>query len=188
MEVIVPIAEHTEGTGFPNFMYPVFATGAEPVLWNMHFLNIDSLPVIDVTESKEHRWILVHSSLSLSARETSLYKYGLANPAYVGKDVRVNFKSSLHSMFLNFAGIGLGKRCRITSLTHSGKGGVQVLFFVSELRFDLGNQTAILDAAVLPLAFALLPPMSSFLSSLPRLGFRSVKVDDEELDLWKEIL
>jgi hypothetical protein len=65
---------------------------------------------------------------------------------------------------------------------------VHILIFVSYLRLDIENHTAVLDSAVLPLTDRLIPRLKRFLGPLSGLGLCSIKVDDDELRLWKEVL
>jgi hypothetical protein len=65
---------------------------------------------------------------------------------------------------------------------------MHILFFVSCLRLEIANHTAVLDAAVLPLTDRLMPRIDPFLAALTNMGFYNIKVDDDELRLWKELL
>jgi hypothetical protein len=53
---------------------------------------------------------------------------------------------------------------------------------------DLANHTVVLDAAVLPLTHEVVSRIGSFLAALLKLNICHIKVDSEELNLWKQVL
>jgi hypothetical protein len=101
------------------------------------------------------------------------------------KDVRVNFKDSLFSIFSHLAGIGGAPQGMIFGIDNRAGGGFHLLIFASSMRLDLTSQSTTLDAALLPLTRGVVPSLTSFLAKLQRRGIISVYVDDEELILWK---
>jgi hypothetical protein len=107
------------------------------------------------------------------------------------KDVRVNFKDSLFSLFMHFSGLQ-GDKSRVFGINNPTEGGVHILIFASCLRLDLANHTVVLDSAVLPLTNRLMPKIDRFLAALSssRMGLPlcNIKVDNDELSLWKEVL
>jgi hypothetical protein len=54
----------------------------------------------------------------------------MASSTKVHKDVRVNFKDSLFSMFMHFTSLQ-GGQSRVFGINHPTGGGVHILFFVS---------------------------------------------------------
>jgi hypothetical protein len=111
----------------------------------------------------------------------------MASSTEAHKDVRVNFKDSLFSMFMHFTGLQ-GGQSRVFGINHPTGGGVHILFFISCLRLEIANHTAVLDTAVLPLTDRLMPRIDPFLAALTNMGFYNINVDDDELRLWKELL
>lgn len=104
------------------------------------------------------------------------------------KDVRVDLKDSLFSMFMHFSGLQ-GDQASIFGIHNPTAGGVHMIFFVSCLRLDMANHTVVLDAAVLPLTNTLVPQIRPFLAALTSsLRLCNINVDDKELGLWKQIL
>jgi hypothetical protein len=53
---------------------------------------------------------------------------------------------------------------------------------------DLGSQTVVLDAAVLPLIRSLVPSIVRLLSAVSERGFCPIKFDGEGLKLWRQTL
>ena len=190
VEVIVPTAFPTDDNNkFPHFMYPSIQPGMHgPVVWNMPYLNLDCLPVLDVGKRNALQWLITHTSLQFSTRERRLRDSSMSStPNIKHKDVRVNFKDGLFSMFMHFSGLHGGK-AHIFGINNPTGGGVHILIFVSCLRLDIANHTVVLDSAVLPLTDRLMPRLERFLGPLSVLGLCNIKVDDDELRLWKEVL
>jgi hypothetical protein len=52
----------------------------------------------------------------------------------------------------------------------------------------MSNHTALVDAAVWPLALALIGSFGKFISSIGADGIGAINIDDDEVQLWKEIL
>lgn len=185
IEVVVPIASFSMEPSFPHFMYPLFLQDHTPVLWNMPHLDLERLPVIDSTKKADLQWIGSHVGLQFSSREK-----GLGNQSDFEKpqDVRVDFKASLNSMFMRYTGVKNTEQASIFEINNPTDGGVHILVFVPCLRLDLANHTVILDAAILPLTDVLVPQIAPFLAALSRIRTCFIKVNTEELILWRKLL
>ena len=103
------------------------------------------------------------------------------------KDVRLNFKDSLFSMFMTFSGLQR-KASPVFGISNPTGGGIHILVFVSCLRLDLGNHTVVLDVALLPLNNQLVPRIHSFLAALSGMGLCTINADDDEMRLWKQVI
>ena len=187
IEVLAPMADPRDGDGFPHFMYPMLPSKRGPVIWNMPRLNLDRLPILDISKKKELEWLTTHTSLMLSSRERHLREKSMGSNTANHKDARINLKDSLFSMFMHFSG-QQGQQARVFGINNPDHGGVHILVFVSCLRLDLANHTVVLDAAILPLHNPLMPKIHAFLGKLTEKGFCSVVADSDELRLWKEII
>jgi hypothetical protein len=126
----------------------------------------------------------------MSARERTLRGGLVVTGPASNADIRVNYKESLFSMFMSFAGLQ-GGTANIFVLDKPNDGGGQIIILVSSLRLDLANHTVVLDCAVVPLIFKIMPGLDLFLAAttLPGVGpiLRTI-VDHDELTLWREIL
>jgi hypothetical protein len=136
VEVLAPMADPKEGSGFPHFMYPIFPGKHGPLIYNMPRLNLNRLPILDTSKQNELQWLITHTSLMLSSRERRLREMSLGSPSIDHKDVRVNFKDSLFSLFMHFCGLQ-GQKARVFGINNPKNGGVHVLVFVCYLRLDL---------------------------------------------------
>ncbi|MCJ1433442.1 hypothetical protein MMC27_002803 [Xylographa pallens] len=187
VEVEAPMADPRDGDGFPQFMCPIFLGQKSPVIWNMPRLPLDSLPILNISKKKEIKWLTTHTSLMMSSRERQLRDESMASGAISHKDARLDLKDSLFSMFMHFSGVE-GREARVFGISDPDHGGVQILVFVSCIRLDLANHTAVLDAAILPLHTPLMPKLDTFFTELTQMGICTIKVNNDELRLWKQIL
>lgn len=187
IEIEVPMADHRDGNGIPNFIYPMFPNMNGPEIWNIPRLNTDCLPIINTFKKKNLGWLNPHTSLMLSSRERYIRDKSVKSGATYHGDVRIDFKDSLFTMFMRFSGLQ-GESVRYYGIDDPENGGMHILIFVSSLRLDIANHTPVLDVAIVPLYTSLLYKISDFLQRLTQRGICAIKVNSEELRLWKEIL
>jgi hypothetical protein len=62
IEVIIPMADHVTGDGFPRYMFSTLVTDNGPVILNMPYLPIDSLPILDTSKKGNLEWLTTHTS------------------------------------------------------------------------------------------------------------------------------
>lgn len=188
VEIVAPIADPV-AQSFSYFMYPLFMEDHTPVVWNMPYLKMESLPILDITKPRKLQWLNYQLGCMMSARERKLREKAMASKGTVQEDARINFKDTLLSFLLTFSGLQqAGQRVRILRLNHPEKGGVHVIFLGSSLRLDAANSTVVLDAAILPLTLALVHKIRPFLEAISELPSATLTVDDNELRLWKEVI
>lgn len=186
VEVEAPINANAWIT-FPAFISSLIRDKTTTVLSNMHGLNMDVLPVLDTTRHSQLQWLITHASGMFSARERRIREQPTSAKSDSKADARVSFKDSLFSLFMHFTGLQ-GQQSRVFGLNHPTAGGIHILIFASCLRLDIGSQTVVLDTAVLPLTKSLIPRIERFLAAITNRGLCSIKVDDEELKLWRQVL
>ena len=187
VELISQVADGTDWPAFRSFMYPVFIDSGIVAAWNMPYLNLQSLPILDTRHSARLNWLTTHASMMFSARERSL-RNTPSLQASAGERSRVEFKDSLFSLFMHYSGLQ-GRRAHVFGINCPTNGGVHILFFVSSLRLDLSNRTVVLDAAALPLYDTLMPRVASFLQTLTSTGdLCQIRATEAELRVWKQVL
>ncbi|KAI1286158.1 hypothetical protein F5Y03DRAFT_380773, partial [Xylaria venustula] len=186
VEVAVQVAECSEWMTYLEYMFPVHSQPGKPVNFNMPYLNLQKCPVIQITHRGSLRWLVSHLALAMSARERVLReKEDL--PRSAGEQVRLDFKESIFSILIQFAGLQ-GTKSRLFCLGNAADGGVYVIILASALRLDLANRAVVLDCAVLPLHDALMPDIMGSLAKLQGFGVVVVQVNDAELRLWRHAL
>ncbi|RYP70723.1 hypothetical protein DL769_004873 [Monosporascus sp. CRB-8-3] len=186
VEDIIQVATSSEWMKYPYFMYPVLLQCKKPVNWNMPYIELENCPIIDIKKKSKLNWLNPHVSMAMSARECSL-RADERLPRSAGEQIRLDFKESLFSIFIQYAGLQGTKHC-IFGLDNPENGGVHILIFVSNLRIDLASRAVVLDCAILPLHKELMPKLDQFLRALTSRGFIRIKVDDAEMQLWKHVL
>ncbi|XP_014550608.1 hypothetical protein COCVIDRAFT_20973 [Bipolaris victoriae FI3] len=154
---------------------------------NVHRVDMRLLPILDRNRHGQLKWLSPHVTGMFSKHERRLREQSLSVASAISPDARVGFKDSLFSLFMHFTGIQ-GRQSHIFGLDNPTGGGVYVLIFVSCIRLDLGSQTVVLDTGVLPITKSLVPRIARFLSAVTEKGFCSIRVDDEELKLWRQTL
>ena len=185
IEVEAPLADTTVWKSFPEHLYPVFLTHSTPVIWNLSRLNLECLPIVDITKKDEIQWLNIHAGGMFNTRERQR-KTQLTSTS-TESDVRFAFRDSLFSLFMHFTGLQ-GQKSHIATLNNPGGGGVHIIILISTLKLDLSNRTVVLDCAVLPLTNRLMPLLGPFLSAFSSLKIGHIKVDANELQLWKQNL
>ncbi|RYP73353.1 hypothetical protein DL770_007803 [Monosporascus sp. CRB-9-2] len=186
VEDIIQVATSSEWMKYPYFMYPVLLQRKKPVNWNMPYIELEKCPIMDIKKKSKLNWLLTHVSMAMSARERSI-REDKRFPRSAGEQIRFDFKESLFSIFVQYAGLQ-GTEDRIFGLDNPENGGVHILIFVSNLRVDLASRAVVLDCAVLPLHKELMPKLDQFLGALTSRRFTHIKVDDAEMQLWKHVL
>ncbi len=131
----------------------------------MPCLNLQRLPVIDITKSNELVWLHPHTALQLSTQEHDQRDKSIVSGSADGIDVRTKFKETLSSMFVLFSGIQ-SETVRIFALNNPTGGGMHILIFVSRLLLDLANHTIVLDSTIIPITNGLVTEIAQFLGAL----------------------
>ncbi|RWA11040.1 hypothetical protein EKO27_g4056 [Xylaria grammica] len=186
VEVVTQVADCSEWMTYPESMFPIRSQSGKPVNCNMPYLDLQKCPVIQTTQHSRLGWLVPHLSLAMSARERALReKEDL--PRSTGEQIRLDFKESIFTIFVQFAGLQ-GTKSPVFYLNNPANGGVHVIILASALRLDLANRTVVLDCAVLPLYDALMPNVMDSLAKLHGFSFVTVKVNDAELRLWRHTL
>ncbi|QDS76084.1 hypothetical protein FKW77_006109 [Venturia effusa] len=191
VEIIAPILGPTDHDSFSAFMHPMALEDGLPVSLNMSRTNLDGMATVDISQPAKIKWMHTHISLMLSEREKTLRlaSLGLHDPP--APDLRVNFKEGLFSMFMHFTGTHDGVRQvekgRVFAISDPKHGGIHIVVIASALCLDGGNGTIVLDAAAIPWTTTVASKTGPWISSLGE-RIMNIKVDEEELKLWKTLL
>lgn len=196
VEVIAPVAEPATAQTLDDFIFPsVLANMSSslndgqiiPVPLNIPHVNLDNLPVLDVSDKKRLGFLTTLTSWMFSARERKLRDQ--ADESGLAISARMNFKESLFTMFMLASGLQ-GGQTGLFAIHHPDKGGIHMLLFVSAIRLDGANASVALDAAVIPFTVDIIKggKLEAFLLILRELECCTITVDDDELVLWKKVL
>jgi len=163
--------------------------GTTPTLWNIHRLNLDRLPALDVKRSHEMKLLNLHISLSASDRERELFGGGKRATQSV-HEALADVKESIHAIFMRHTGIQGEGSFRMVALRDLAHGGMYALLFVADMRLDLPAHTIVLDAYVVPMTpthRALLAPALNR-ANASGTGIVSVVTAGHEMRKWKHLL
>ncbi|KAL7790283.1 hypothetical protein V8C37DRAFT_384600 [Trichoderma ceciliae] len=188
IEVIAPLADPKRSKILADYISPTVVTShGLPVAVNLSHLNLDNLPIVDLSEKERLKWVATLTSFQFSVQERQLRKK--ANKSGLAEDVRVNFKETLFTMFMVSSGIQGGQRGMFL-INHPERGGIQTMMFVSALRLDGDTASVVLDAAIVPLTLKMLESetLREFIYEINPLECCSLTVNDEELALWKKAI
>lgn len=196
VEVIAPLADPATAQTLDDFVFPCALAKQDsnsrlgqtmPVPLNIPHLNLDNLPVLDVTDKKRLGFLTTLTSWMFSVRERKLRDE--ADDSGLATSARMNFKESLFTMFMLASGLQ-GGQTGMFAINHPDKGGIHMLLFVSAIRLDGANASVALDAAVIPFTVEIIKggKLEAFLLILRELECCTITVNDEELTLWKKVL
>lgn len=187
VEITAPMASPLDKDVFPGFMYPLFMNAANPIVWNMPYIHINSLPKLDFSSKEEMIWILRHACFMFQG-PNSVKTLEDIKAALLGDDALYGFKASLIRILMVTAHPSNGQMQEVFMLTDRGNPEVDLFIFVSGLRLDAPNQTFVLDAAILPGKIPELPQWQKLLNALSQLDTVAISVSDGTLNIWKTVL
>ena len=147
-------------------------------LWNVHYVDLERLPVLDLSSSNRLSFLQAHINTSYCDRERRLCIAENAGrvKAY-DLDVITRMKQTIQNLFIHASGLGNS----IASLSDPEHGGIDTLIFINGVCLDLASHTVVVDACVLPLSKEL-----SFLSLTGQVG--ELKMQSDEVKAWKHLL
>lgn len=180
-QVVVPPSLLWRGgrAGETTRRFPIVRRKGLYLPWNIHYLNLDSLPSLSTAQKSSLSWLNLHVTLAFSDRENVARKSDTL-------DGLGNVKNSLHVIFNTACGFQ-GKKTNLFALNRRAKGGIDTLIFIADLRLDLPNHTIVADAFVLPLNDSLVQRLSRHLGNCIS-STCQVVVNDEECIAWKVLL
>ncbi|KAG2347568.1 hypothetical protein BDR05DRAFT_945303 [Suillus weaverae] len=132
-------------------MFPVIPQGGDLALWNMHRVNLDQYVPFSIANKKALGWVNPHVSL-----------------------IR-----SLHFIFGHASGLAEGKPPLCYALQMKDEPEIFVMFYITDLRFDVGSHTMVADAWVMPSS----PSVEKFEASSQMIG-----MGVEEMKAWMHLL
>lgn len=202
VEIIAPLADFATDEALDDFA--ILSTLSEarvgppmcqvtqniPITLNLPHLNLDVLPILDVSKKEGLRFLSTLVSSTFSTRERKLRERFMdSDPSGLAPSPRMNFKESIFTMFMLASGLQ-GGQTGLFAINHLDKGGIHMLVFVSALRLDASSASAVLDAAVISFTKDIIDSgeLESFLLILRTLEIGTITVDDDELVLWKKAL
>ena len=156
-------------------IFPVLVVEKVEAPWNIHCLNLDTLPAVDVSESEAQLNVAVHLHCSATYREQSL------RDSNDHTDALLNVKNTIHVIVSKFKDSGV----RVFEMRTNNH--VDTIIFVTALRLDLASHGYVIDAQVLTLTeFTTLNLKDTLAAIHPETRF--IEFYGEEAAAWKRLL
>ncbi|KAK8055183.1 hypothetical protein PG993_000410 [Apiospora rasikravindrae] len=190
VEIIAPLADPLKSKALASYLYPtILGPDATPIALNGQNLSLDRLPILDVDpkHKRDNQWLVTLASHVFSLKEKRLRETGKTQEG-VNKDLRVNFKESIFTMFMLASGLQ-GGQTGLFSLNQPEK-GIVLLVLIRCIRIDAAAGSVVADAAFMPLTLdtVLSRELEDFFLVLRELEICAITVNDEELRLWKQAI
>ncbi|KAM6496295.1 hypothetical protein JOM56_009001 [Amanita muscaria] len=196
LEIDVKLAGPIGRSGMRLKPLPVVKHHGILSLWNVHYLNLDVLPALELSQRKWLSFIKTHISMTSSDRENRLTKAEAEGSIPDSElDVITRVKQSIGHLFMKTCGLDEetgGSQFRAFGLSDPDNGGVYTLIFVNGARLDLASHTVVLDACVLPMTQSLVKMSSgSIMNAIEKVnekGLVQIHTKPDEVRAWKHLL
>ena len=155
-------------------LFPVSVTERIEAPWNLHRLNLDALPIVDIPEPLQN--IPTELVCAATNREASM------RDAKDRTDTLLNVKDTIHVMFTDFSG---SRKARVFPLhvNHC----IDTIVFVSAIRLDLAAYGFVMDAHVLTLSEQMVGKVRETLGAIDK-EKRLIGLQSGEPVAWKQLL
>ncbi|KAF8628196.1 hypothetical protein AX15_004046 [Amanita polypyramis BW_CC] len=186
VEVDVKVSGPLQKFGMSLMPFPVVKQRKMLSLWNIHYIDLERLPVLDQSSATKLEFVKIHVSMSLSDRERRL-SAAKAEGRIKGSDLDMitHMKQSIYHLFINTCGLKEVK-CPTVGLSDPDN-GVYTLIFFNDVCLDVASHTIILDTCVLPLTHKLLSRLSKAIARLQKAGLMQVLTQPDEVRAWKHL-
>lgn len=186
VEYIDRVASNVWFSARPDGIFPIFDDGSTPVLQNLQYVNLDRLPILDLSDPGRLWWIYSHLQSMLTDRERRA-RDRLANRDPAGDAARIAFKNSLFHIFTHFVE-DRNHKGRVMFSIDYGKQDRRLLLLPSKLRIDLSNQSIVLDAGVVSVTPSNLEAIRILLQQKKNWRVQPIIADPSELRIWQHTI
>ena len=156
--------------------FPISATEKVEAPWNIHRLNLDVLPALNMSEPEPLRKIPIQLASAVTKQEQSLYD------AKDRTDILLNVKNAIHVIISEFPG---SRGARVFALRANKK--LDTVVFATALRLDLASHGFVIDAQVLTLSEGMAQNIMGALAAIHQ-EMRLIEFHEEEAAAWKRLL
>lgn len=159
---------------------PVIRYNEHFVPWNLHRVNLERLPLLDLGRREDSQWFNTHLGVSFSDKE----RIARDDPTRKNPSLDLmGLKDPLCTAFL----VAYEDKQSIIALHCTEGGGIDTVFFVTGIRLDLPAHTIVIDAYVLPLKVALLTVLGGALQSIIP-SMTQIPISSQDVVIWKKAL
>ncbi|CAH0385498.1 unnamed protein product [Bemisia tabaci] len=150
-----PILEDTSLFLFPISLIKTPTDSILPLSWTSTRINLDVMPVIDLTNEEAIPWFRYHTNLMMSKRD--MFLMICPDEEKIAKidlnKIQLELKNILFNLFIYYGGKKISPITCFGLMVHPDH--AVTLVFPSCLRLDLANHTVVLDCAMVPVSDAL---------------------------------
>ncbi|KAI0733572.1 hypothetical protein C8Q72DRAFT_772009 [Fomitopsis betulina] len=166
-------------------MFPILKTAAGINPWNVHHVNLDLSPILDVREKASLKDLPQHTFLQFSERKAANWPKKSTDTTDL--EVLMALKWSLADLIDTSIGFNAKSRqkriFRYTCMDDS-----VFMIFVNEIRLDLSSFTLLADAAVVPMYDKTTMALYEANSLSQPLSTSCCSLRPEDLIAWKQLL
>ena len=187
LQVDVKISGPLEKPGLSQTPFPVIRQDKILSLWNIHYVDLERLPVLDHSASSKLSFVKIHVDMSFCDRERRLCAAETEGRLQTSDlDVVTRVKQSIHHLVVNSSGLK-EKRCPVVGLSDDDQ-GIFTMIFINGVRLDLASHTVVVDACVLPLTEDLVSRLFNAIAKVQEEGLMSTFTKPDEVKAWKHLL
>jgi hypothetical protein len=184
-------ASHRTPGGYSNFeLSPVIKCRGNLITWNVHDVDLDVMPILDLSDRKKLDWISIQTSLQFSDRERHV-RESISSDLVPASEALVSVKDSMHSLFSMARGSESGpESSKVIGLACDIPGvGAYAILFVQHVRLDPASFSIIADVSLIPLDHRTMglfaPGIQALLNSK---SLRYVSTTPAEATAWKRLM
>ena len=185
LQVDVRISGPLEKLGMSLAPFPVIRQDKMLSLWNIHYVDLERLPVLDLSASSKLSFVKIHVDMSFCDRERRLCATKADGASDL--DVITRLKQSIRDLVLNSNGLK-ERRCPVVALLDPDVGGIFTMIFINAVRLDLASHTVVVDSCVLPLTKDLVSRLGSSIKMVQWEGMMTTFTKPDEVKAWKHLL
>ncbi|KAM6496297.1 hypothetical protein JOM56_009003 [Amanita muscaria] len=189
LEVDVKPSGPLKKCGMSVNQFPIVKSGNSLAVWNIHYLDLDRLPVLNTSMKDKLAFLHPHLLLANSDREIKESR-ALDRQQLREEDLDpvLCLKHSINNMFKQSCGLQRGRGIqRVYALSDPGYkeqyNGMYCIIFVNNIRLDLASHTLVLDAYVIPKVSNEIEALFESLGQLVK-----VNTQAKETKAWKYLL
>ena len=171
-------------------LFPVIQQDKILSLWNVHYVDLELLPVLDISASSKLSFVQIHVDMSFSDRERRLCAAEAEGRLQTSElDVVTRVKQSIHHLVVNSSGLKPGeRRCPVIGLSDPDDGGTFTMIFINDVRLDLASHAVVVDSCVLPLTKDLMWRLFNAIAKVQEEGLMTTITKPDEVKAWKHLL
>ncbi|KAG1861891.1 hypothetical protein C8R48DRAFT_710594 [Suillus tomentosus] len=182
IEIILPLRLILGDTD--SDMFPVIPHGGDLALWNMHRVNLDDCITFSIANKKALDWVNPQLFFMKSDRERRM-PHGLNTGSTL-----LDVKLSLQCILRQASGLAEDKPALCYALRVKDEEEIFVMFYITNLRLDVGSHSMVADAWVMPSSpsFEKVEAFSKVSSHLRPSNMKMITMGIEERKAWQHLL